>query len=52
MFKFSEEYINQILEGIFAGTITERDLPLQLYLDIGEYLKKGCTKGMAFHLVL
>ena len=50
MFKYSEAEIKRLIDAIFAGTITEFDLPVQLYLAIGEHLKKGLYQGYGFSL--
>jgi SPP1 gp7 family putative phage head morphogenesis protein len=41
----NDNEIKEILEGIFEGVITEEDLPVNLYLDIANYLKKGLYEG-------
>lgn len=50
MFQYSEKEIKRLIDAIFAGTITEFNLPVQLYLAIGEYLKKGLYQGYGFSL--
>jgi SPP1 gp7 family putative phage head morphogenesis protein len=47
----SNNEIKKILEGIFWGDITEEDLPVKLYLDIADYLKKGLYKGYGGELI-
>lgn len=44
-FKYTNEQIESFLSGIFDGSITERDLPEDLYFAIAEYLKKGLYEG-------
>ena len=41
----SDSEIKEILEGIFEGNITEEDLPVALYEDIANFLKKGLYEG-------
>lgn len=45
MFQFSDEYIRQLFQGIWDGTITEYELPENLYHAIADYLKKGVYEG-------
>jgi len=44
-FSYSEDQIRFLLDGIYAGTITEYAIPEQLYLSIADYLKAGLYKG-------
>jgi SPP1 gp7 family putative phage head morphogenesis protein len=50
MFEFSDKEIEALLEGVFEGTITEYDLPEDLYFAIADYLKKGLYKGFGSSL--
>lgn len=43
--KYSEKQITRLLDGIFDGTITELDLPLDYYTAVVDYLKQGLYKG-------
>lgn len=45
MFKFADQYIAALIQGIFNGDITEYELPENLYYAIGDYLKSGVYKG-------
>jgi hypothetical protein len=45
MFKFSDEFLKKLILGVFNGTITERELPENLYYSIADYLKSGLYKG-------
>lgn len=45
MFKFSDEQLALLLQGIFEGTITEYDLPENLYFALADYLKTGLYEG-------
>lgn len=50
MFQYSEKEVKRLIDAIFAGTITEFNLPAQLYLAIGEYLKKGLYEGYGYSI--
>lgn len=50
MFKFSTQYINKIIAGIYAGTIAVNELPESLYLKIAEFLKEGMYHGFGTNL--
>lgn len=43
--KYSDSEISDLLDGIFAGDITEYSLPDNLYFAIADYLKKGLYEG-------
>lgn len=43
--KLSEKQINKYIEGIYDGSITEYDLPLDVYEAIVGFLKDGLYKG-------
>lgn len=43
--KYSDAQIEKLLEGIHDGSITDRDLPENLYYAIADYLKKGLYEG-------
>lgn len=45
MFKFAEEYIEKLIKEIFDGSITEYELPENLYYAIADYLKSGLYEG-------
>ena len=45
MFKFSDEFLKLLLIKVFDGTITQYELPENLYNEIADYLKKGLYKG-------
>lgn len=48
--KYSEKQISKLLDGIFDGSITEYDLPLDYYEAVVAYLKKGLYKGFGMDL--
>lgn len=43
--KLTEKQVNKYIEGIYDGSITEYDLPTDVYESIAEYLKSGLYKG-------
>lgn len=43
--KYTQNQIKSLLDGIYDGSITEYDLPQDLYLAIADYLKKGLYEG-------
>lgn len=45
MFSYSEEYIKELIKGVWNGSITQHELPEDLYNAIGEYLKEGLYEG-------
>ena len=45
MIKFSKQQIEALIQGVYDGTITEKDLPENLYEEIADYLKQGVYKG-------
>lgn len=50
MFEFSAEYIEELLQGIYTGTIDRYNLPASLYYEIANYLKKGMYSGFGKEL--
>lgn len=48
--KYTDAQISKLLDGIFNGTITEFDLPLDYYLAVAEYLRKGLYHGFGMDL--
>lgn len=50
MFQYNEKYVRWLIDGIFAGRITTDNLPIPLYMAIGNYLKKGLYEGYGFSL--
>lgn len=42
---FSDSQIAELLDGIFDGSITQYELPEDLYFAIADYLKSGLYKG-------
>jgi SPP1 gp7 family putative phage head morphogenesis protein len=42
---FDKEEIDTFFKGIYAGLITTKDLPLNIYKKIAEYLTSGVDKG-------
>jgi len=42
---YSDKQIEALIAGIYDGSITERELPTDLYFAIAEYLKKGLYEG-------
>ena len=49
-FKYSDEKIKSLLDGIFDGSITEYEIPEDLYLSIANYLKSGVYQGFGGNL--
>jgi hypothetical protein len=49
-FKYSDAKIKDLLNGIFAGDITEYDIPEDLYFAIADYLKSGLYEGFGGNL--
>lgn len=45
MFKFADQYIKALLKAIFEGTITQYELPANLYFAIADHLKSAVYKG-------
>ncbi len=43
--KYSDNDIKNLLDGIYSGTITEYNLPDDLYFAIADYLKRGVYEG-------
>lgn len=43
--QYSEEFLSNLLDGIYSGEITQYNIPLSLYEQISSYLKKGLYKG-------
>lgn len=43
--KYSKEKIAALIEGIYDGSITERELPESLYFAIADHLKESLYKG-------
>ena len=50
MFEYSDKNIEQLIEGIYNGSITEYDLPASLYNAIAKYFQKGLYKGFGMTL--
>ena len=48
--KYTDKQISKLLYGIFDGTITEVDLPLDYYNAVVDYLKAGLYKGFGMDL--
>lgn len=48
--KFTSKQISKLLDGIFDGSITEVDLPLDYYNAVVNYLKGGLYKGFGMDL--
>ena len=48
--QYTDKQISKLLDGIFEGTITEFDLPLDYYNAVAEYLKAGLYKGFKMDL--
>lgn len=44
-FPYTEEEVNTLLAGIYAGTISEYAIPESLYYKISEYLRDGLYQG-------
>lgn len=49
--KYTDEQIKSLLDGIYAGTITETNLPEDLYFAIADYLKRGLYNGFGGSLI-
>lgn len=49
-FKYSDEQLSNLLDGIYSGSITEYDIPEDLYHAIADYLKSGVYKGFGGNL--
>lgn len=45
MFQYSDASIEALLDGVYNGRYTRRELPKSLYYAIADYLKKGAYKG-------
>lgn len=43
--KYTQKQIKSLLDGIYDGSITEYELPQDLYYAIADYLKKGLYEG-------
>lgn len=50
-FKYSDEFVETFLQGIFSGEINEYEIPETLYKAIADYLKEGLYKGFGGDLV-
>lgn len=50
--KYTDKQIKKLLDGIFDGTITEHELPEDLYFAIADYLKSGLYKGFGTNFEL
>ena len=44
-FKYSDEQLKDLLDGIYSGAITEYNIPEDLYFAIADYLKGGLYQG-------
>jgi SPP1 gp7 family putative phage head morphogenesis protein len=49
-FKYSQTEIEDLLEAIFSGDVTEYDLPEDLYYATADYLKAGLYEGFGIDL--
>ena len=49
--KYTDEQIKSLLDGIYAGTITETNLPEDLYFAIADYLKRGLYNSFGGSLI-
>jgi hypothetical protein len=49
-FPFSDAQIEALLDGIYSGSITQYELPENLYFAIANYLKNGIYKGFGGNL--
>lgn len=47
---FTDKEIEELIEGIYSGEITEYELPVGLYEAIGKYLQKGLYHGFGMDL--
>jgi SPP1 gp7 family putative phage head morphogenesis protein len=47
---FTNKQIEKYIEGIYNGSITEYNLPVDLYEAIGNYFQKGLYKGFGMNL--
>lgn len=48
--KYTDKQISKFLDGIYDGSITEFDLPVDYYNAVVDYLKKGLYKGFGSDL--
>ena len=48
--KYTDKQISKLLDGIFNGSITEFDLPLDYYNAVADYLKAGLYKGFGMDM--
>jgi len=48
--KYSEKEIEDLLDGIYSGAISEYNIPEELYFSITDYLKSGLYKGFGGNL--
>lgn len=48
--QYTDKQISKLLDGIFDGSITEFDLPIDYYEAVVSYLKKGLYKGFGMDL--
>jgi hypothetical protein len=49
-FKYSDDDLKKLLDGIYSGEITEYNIPEDLYLKIADYLKSGVYSGFGGNL--
>ena len=45
MFEYSDEYLEQLLKGIYEGSIDPLNLPENLYEATAKHLEKGVAEG-------
>lgn len=50
-FKYSDDQLKDLLNGIFDGSVTEYNIPEDLYFAIVDYLKSGLYEGFGGSLV-
>jgi len=50
-FKYSDEELKDLLNGIYSGAITEYAIPESLYMQIANYLKAGLYEGFGGNLL-
>jgi SPP1 gp7 family putative phage head morphogenesis protein len=50
MFEYSEEYLEELLKGIFEGRINSNNLPEDLYNATAKHLHQGVVKGFGKNL--
>jgi SPP1 gp7 family putative phage head morphogenesis protein len=50
--EWSDEYVEEIIAGVYSGLYTVENLPESLYLEIGKRIEKGLYEGLSSNLTL